>query len=191
MRHKNKVKQLGRTYSHRKAMFNNMITSLIMEERIVTTKQKGKELKRMSEKLITRAKNNLVLSDSEAGKKLHNKREVMKVIKDRDAVAKLFDTIAPRFKDRNGGYLRIYLLGKRREGDAAEMAIVEFVVKEKAEKKAKTDKDEKGKAKEEKAKGKDDKAKAKEEKAKAKKEKPAKKADEDKTAKAKEKKKEK
>ena len=106
MRHKNKVKQLGKTQSHRKAMFNNMVTSFFDSERIVTTKQKGKELKKISEKLITRAKNNLEYSQ--------------------DVMKKLFDDIAPRFKERNGGYTRMYLLG-RRQGDAAEMAIVELV----------------------------------------------------------------
>ncbi len=130
MRHKNNVKQLGKTHSHRKAMFNNMVTSLFEHERIVTTKQKGKELKRISEKLITRAKNNLEISDDEAGKKLHNKREVLKVVKDRDVMKKLFEDIAPRFITRKGGYTRMYLLG-RRQGDAAEMAIVELVERKK------------------------------------------------------------
>ncbi|MCL1833364.1 MAG: 50S ribosomal protein L17 [Leptospirales bacterium] len=126
MRHKNKVRQLGRTHSHRKAMFENMVTSLFEHERIITTKQKGKELKIISEKLITRAKNNIDIPESESEKKLHNKREVFRVIKNRTVVTKLFDDIAPRFKDRKGGYTRMYLLGMRR-GDAAEMAIVELV----------------------------------------------------------------
>ena len=126
MRHKNKVKQLGRTHSHRKAMFENMVTSLFEHERIVTTKQKGRELKKISEKLITRAKHNIEIPETEEGKKLHNKREVLKVIRNRDIVAKLFDDIALRFKDRKGGYTRMYLLGVR-QGDAAEMAIVELV----------------------------------------------------------------
>jgi large subunit ribosomal protein L17 len=128
MRHKNSVRQLGRTHSHRKAMFSNMVTSLLQEERIVTTKQKGRELKKISEKLITRAKNNLSLAEAEAGKKLHNKRMVMRIVKNRDVVKKLFDDIAIRFQSRNGGYTRLYLLG-RRPGDAAEMAIVELVEK--------------------------------------------------------------
>ena len=128
MRHKNKVKQLGKTYSHRKAMFNNMVTSLFDNERIVTTKQKGKELKKISEKLITRAKNKLEYSEGQEEKKLHNKREVLKVIKNRDVLKKLFEDIAPRFKERKGGYTRMYLLGQR-QGDAAEMAIVELVEK--------------------------------------------------------------
>lgn len=126
MRHKNSVKTLNRTYAHRKAMMGNMVTSLLEHERIVTTKQKGKELKKVSEKIITKAKKNLALTEDDKDKILHNKREVMKMIKNRSVVKKLFDSIAPRFKDRKGGYTRIYLLG-RRAGDAAEMAIVELV----------------------------------------------------------------
>ncbi len=157
MRHRNSVKQLGRTYSHRKAMFSNMVTSLFMHEKIITTKQKGKELKRISERLITRAKRNLELSDDDVGKKLHNKRIVMKKINNRDIVKKLFDDIAIRFKDRNGGYIRLYLLG-RRAGDAAEMAVVELVErkvvegdkgKDKVEKKEKKEKKKRKKKKEE------------------------------------------
>jgi large subunit ribosomal protein L17 len=150
MRHKNKVRQLGRTHSHRKAMFENMVTSLFEHERIVTTKQKGKELKKISEKLITRAKHNIDIPETEAEKKLHNKREVLKVIRNKDIVKKLFDDIALRCKNRNGGYTRMYLLGMR-QGDAAEMAIVELVdrvVKEapaKVEKKADKSKNDKEK----------------------------------------------
>ena len=133
MRHKNGVKQLGRTFSHRKAMFNNMLTSFFQHERIETTKQKAKVLKRLSEKMITRAKKNLDLADSNPEKALHNKREVLKKIKDRDIVAKLFNDIALRNKDRNGGYTRIYLLGNRRIGDNADMAIIELVERKKQE----------------------------------------------------------
>lgn len=149
MRHKNSVTQLGRTHEHRRALFSNMVTSLFEHERIITTKQKAKELKRISERLITRAKRNLVLAENDTDKKLHNKREVMRHIHNRDVVKKLFEDIAPRFKDRNGGYTRIYLLAKRREGDGAEMAIIELVERKlkvrkksenKAEKKAKEDK---------------------------------------------------
>lgn len=127
MRHKNSVRQLGRTHEHRKAMFANMVTSLFDKERIITTKQKAKELKRISERLITRAKRNLAATGADEGSKLHNKRMVMRVVRDRDVVKKLFDDIALRFRERKGGYTRIYLLGKRREGDAAEMAIIELV----------------------------------------------------------------
>ncbi len=127
MRHKNGVSRLGRTHSHRKAMFDNMVTSFFEHERIITTKQKAKELKIVSEKLITRAKMNLDMPETEIGKKLHNKRMVMRSIQNRDVVKKLFEDIAPRFKTRKGGYTRIYLLGERRDGDAAEMAIIELV----------------------------------------------------------------
>jgi large subunit ribosomal protein L17 len=146
MRHKNSVRQLGRTHSHRKAMFANMVTSFFEKERIVTTKQKGRELKKISEKIITRAKDNIDLPEDAADKRLHNKRVVMKTIKDRDVLKKLFDDIAPRFKGRNGGYTRLYLLG-RRPGDAAEMAIVELVEKKTSVKKTEADK-EKSKGKE-------------------------------------------
>jgi large subunit ribosomal protein L17 len=149
MRKRNSVKQLGKTYSHRKAMLNNMVTSLFMHERIVTTKQKGRELKRVSERLITRAISNLDLTDADFAKKLHNKRQVFKVIKNEDVVKKLFDEIAPRFKTRNGGYTRMYLLGPRK-GDAAEMAIVELVERVPKKAKVKEEKTEEKKDKKEK-----------------------------------------
>ncbi|HNW28713.1 MAG TPA: 50S ribosomal protein L17 [Spirochaetota bacterium] len=161
MRHRNSVKQLGRTHAHRKAMFGNMVTSLFRHERIVTTREKGKELKRISERLITRAKRNMDIPEKEENKKLHNKREVMKVIKDRDIIKKLFEDIAPRYKDRKGGYTRIYLLG-RRPGDAAEMSIIELVEKRIVEKIAEVkDKEDK---KEKKVKAKKEAKKEKEEK---------------------------
>ena len=148
MRHKNKVRILGRSHAHRKAMFENMVTSLFDHERIITTKEKGKELKIVSEKLITKAKKNIIIPDSEPERKLHNKKEVFKVIKNKDVVKKLFDDIAPRFKDRKGGYTRMYLLGKR-DGDAAEMAVVELVERKVkvVEPKADTKKESKKKAK--------------------------------------------
>jgi large subunit ribosomal protein L17 len=130
-----------------------MVTSFFDHERIVTTKEKGKELKRISERLITRAKKNLLLPENEAARKLHNKREVMKYINDRDVVKKLFDEIAARNSERNGGYTRMYLIGQR-PGDAAEMAIVELVEK-KPRAAAAESKDEKKDRKEKKAKSKD------------------------------------
>ena len=132
MRNKNSVKQLGKNASHRDAMFDNMMTSLFVHERIVTTKQKGRVLKKLSERMITRAKRNLSIPETEEARKLHNKREVMKSIKNRDVIKKLFEDIAVRFKDRNGGYTRMYLL-ERRIGDNAEMAIVELVDRVKSE----------------------------------------------------------
>ncbi len=163
MRHRNNVKQLGRTPSHRNAMFSNMIASFYLNEKIITTKQKAKELKKISEKLITRAKKNVELPESEAGKRLHNKRLVLKFIKDETAVSKLFNDIAPRFTGRKGGYTRIYLLGKR-PGDAAEMAVIELVekkvMKEKETGKDKDIKSKKDKDKKEKKEKKDKKYKA-------------------------------
>ncbi len=131
MRKLNKVKQLGKTHTHRKAMLSNMVTSLIDNERIVTTKQKAKVLKSYSEKIITKAKK-AVNGQGDSSSLLHQKRIVMKTIKDRDVLAKLFDDIAHRVKDRNGGYTRIYLLGKR-PGDTAEKAIIELVDKKEIE----------------------------------------------------------
>ena len=151
MRHRNSVKQLGRTHSHRKAMLANMVTSFFMNERIITTKQKGKELQKISERLITRAKRNLELPEEQGGKRLHNKRIIMRIIQNRDVVTKLFNNIALRNLNRNGGYTRLYLLG-RRPGDSAEMALVELVEKKpKDTDKTKTDKD-KGKDKKDKKK---------------------------------------
>ncbi len=146
MRHRNNVRILGRSHEHRKAMFANMVTSLFQHERIMTTKQKGKELKRIAERLITRAKANLNLTENDNAKKLHNKREVMRLIHNEDVVKKLFDDIAPRFVTRPGGYTRMYLLD-RRQGDAAEMAIVELVVKTEKKQEEKKDKEKKNKEK--------------------------------------------
>ncbi|HQL42618.1 MAG TPA: 50S ribosomal protein L17 [Spirochaetota bacterium] len=146
MRHRNNVRILGRSHEHRKAMFANMVTSLFQHERVITTKQKGKELKRIAERLITRAKANLNLTENDNAKKLHNKREVMRLIHNEDVVKKLFDDIAPRFVTRPGGYTRMYLLD-RRQGDAAEMAIVELVVKTEKKQEEKKDKEKKSKEK--------------------------------------------
>lgn len=146
MRHRNNVRILGRSHEHRKAMYANMLTSLFQHERIMTTKQKGKELKRLAERLITRAKANLNLTENDNAKKLHNKREVMRLIHNEDVVKKLFDDIAPRFITRPGGYTRMYLLD-RRQGDAAEMAIVELVVKTEKKQEEKKDKEKKNKEK--------------------------------------------
>jgi len=142
MRHGMVNRKLGRTTSHRLAMFRNQLASLIDKERIITTLPKAKELKPQIERLIT-----LGRSDS-----VHNRRNAARQINDDTLVAKLFDTLGPRFSDRPGGYTRIVKLGPRR-GDAAEMAILEFVGYEIAadEKKAAAapSKKAKGKAKEE------------------------------------------
>ncbi len=127
MRHLKKGKRLGRDREHREAMFANLVVSLFQNERIKTTVVKAKELRRRSERLITRAKDPT----------LHNKRIVLSKIKDRDAVAKLFDDIAPRYKNVPGGYTRIIRLG-RRQGDGAELSYVEFVETESSAKKKST-----------------------------------------------------
>ncbi len=109
-------RKLGRTSSHRKAMFRNQLASLIDNERIITTLPKAKELRPLAEKLITLAKNDSV----------HTRRQAFAQVPDDRLVAKLFDTLGPRFSTRPGGYTRILKLGARR-GDAAEMAILELV----------------------------------------------------------------
>jgi large subunit ribosomal protein L17 len=109
-------RKLGRTSGHRTALFRNQLASLIQSERIVTTLPKAKELRPQIEKLITLAKNDSV----------HARRQAFRQVQDNELIAKLFDTIGPRFSTRPGGYTRILKLGARR-GDAAEMAILELV----------------------------------------------------------------
>jgi large subunit ribosomal protein L17 len=116
MRHKVAGRRLGRTTSHRKAALQNMAVSLIKHELIRTTVPKAKELRRVAEPLITRAK-----QDSVA-----NRRIVFSRLRDRDAVQKLFNELGPRYKVRPGGYLRILRCGFR-AGDSAPMAYVELV----------------------------------------------------------------
>lgn len=125
MRKRNSVAQLNRTHAHRKAMLRNMATSLFEHERIVTTRAKGKALRSYAEKLITRARHNLD-PDLDPARKLHNQREIMRHIKDRDVVGKLFKDIAVRFEKRAGGYTRIIHLPER-QSDASQMSIVELV----------------------------------------------------------------
>src|SRR5436305_10300099 len=115
MRHGMVNRKLGRTSAHRNALFRNQLASLIDKERIITTLPKAKELRPQIERLITLARTDSV----------HNRRQAVRVI-DEAQVTKLFDTLGPRFTDRPGGYTRIIKLGPRR-GDAAEMAILEFV----------------------------------------------------------------
>lgn len=135
MRKRNKVKQLGRTSSHRKAMMANMATSFFKHERIVSTRPKVKALQGYVEKLITRAKRVNKAEAVEAA--LHQKREIFRLIKDRDIAAKLYDDIAGRNAERNGGYTRIINL-PRRTSDAAPMAMIELVEYQEHEKKSKS-----------------------------------------------------
>ncbi len=124
MRHQKRVKKLGRKKQHRVSMLRNMATSLIKNERIDTTLSKAKVLRTFVEPIITRAKKANDTQDMNVI--LHHKREVMKKIKDRDVIVKLFEDIALRYMNRNGGYTRIYKLGPRK-GDNAEMAMIELV----------------------------------------------------------------
>ncbi len=137
MKHKIGFNKLNRVPAHRKALIRNMMTVLFKHERITTTRAKAIEVRRFAEKEITRAKEDSV----------HNRRMVARKIYDEAIVAKLFTDIAPRFKERSGGYTRILRLGARAH-DAADMVILELVdrkddgkkaerEKRKAEKKAK------------------------------------------------------
>ena len=116
MRHRIRHRKLGRTSSHRKAMFRNQLTALFTHERIVTTLAKAKELRPMAERMVTLAGTGT----------LPARRKILTMVSDKDVVRRLFDDIAPRFVERPGGYTRIMRLGRRR-GDGAELAIIEFV----------------------------------------------------------------
>ena len=117
MRHRKKGRKLNRTWEHRKAMFKNMARSLIEHERIKTTLPKAKEVRRLTDKLIRFGLENTV----------HSRRKAYRILEDRTLVKKLFDQIAPRYKDRPGGFTRVVKLAIPRRGDCADMAIVEFV----------------------------------------------------------------
>ena len=116
MRHGNRGRKLNRTSSHRKEMFANMSASLIEHEQIVTTLPKAKELRPIVEKLITLGKRG----------DLHARRQAISQIRDVALVRKLFDTLAERYKGRNGGYTRVLKAGFR-YGDNAPLAVIEFV----------------------------------------------------------------
>src|SRR5436309_12482365 len=125
MRHRVGHRKLGRVTAHRIAMLRNQAEALIRHERIETTVPKAKELRPFVERIITIAKRGLAGGDGN-GRSLHARRLVLRDIQNRDVVAKLFDTIAPRFETRPGGYTRILRLGYRR-GDSAEVAQIELV----------------------------------------------------------------
>ena len=116
MRHRHGYRRLNRTASHRKAMFANMAVSLLNHEQIKTTLPKAKELRRVTDKLIT------------LGKKgsLHSRRQAASFLRDDVAVVKLFSVLAERYQDRPGGYTRVLKAGFR-HGDAAPMAVIELV----------------------------------------------------------------
>lgn len=110
------LRKLGRPTDHRKAMLRNQVTSLLRNGKIETTVTRAKETQRIADKMITLGKRG----------DLHARRQVLAYIYDEDVVKKLFDEIAPKYAERNGGYTRVLKVGPRR-GDAAEMAILELV----------------------------------------------------------------
>jgi large subunit ribosomal protein L17 len=124
MRHNNAGRRLGRTTSHREAMFRNMVTSLLNHEKITTTDAKAKEIRSVAEKMITLGKRG----------DLHAMRLAASYIREKSVVHKLFTTIAPRYKDRSGGYTRIIKLGIR-QGDTAPISLIELVEEEMPQKK--------------------------------------------------------
>lgn len=123
MRHGKAHRKLGRTTSHRTAMFANMAASLIKHEQITTTLPKAKELRPFVEKLVTLAKRG----------DLHARRLAISRVRDQDQVRKLFDTLGPRYQAREGGYIRIMKAGFR-HGDDAPLAVIEFVDRDPNEK---------------------------------------------------------
>ncbi len=119
MRHNKSGKRLGRNTPHRTAMLRNMVTSLFEHEKITTTDTRAKELRKVADRMITLGKRG----------DLHARRQVLSVIRDQKVVAKLFDQIGPRYKDRPGGYTRILKLGSRL-GDNAPQSIIALVDEE-------------------------------------------------------------
>ncbi len=122
MRHRRRGRKLGRNTSHRRALYRNLVTSLLEHERIETTEAKAKELRGIADRMIT------------LGKKgdLHARRTALSYVRSKEVVGKLFSDISPRFAERNGGYTRL-LRTRVRVGDAAQMVIVELVEKAKGE----------------------------------------------------------
>ena len=126
MRHNSAGRRLGRKTSHRVAMFRNMVTSLLNHEKITTTDAKAKEIRSVAEKMITLGKRG----------DLHAMRQAAAYIREKSVVTKLFATIAPRYKERSGGYTRIIKLGTR-QGDTAPLSLIELVEEGLEPKKAK------------------------------------------------------
>ncbi len=122
MRHGMAHRKLNRTHEHRKAMFANMACALIKHEQITTTLPKAKELRPIVEKLVTMAKH----ADKDEARALHLRRLAVSRIRDKTMAKKLFETLGPRYAERNGGYIRIMKSGFR-FGDNAPLAVIEFV----------------------------------------------------------------
>jgi large subunit ribosomal protein L17 len=135
MRHQKSGRKFGRNSAHRKAMYRNMVTSLIEHERITTTAAKAKSLRGQVERTITIAVRLGDLLDKpkeertreEQARYAHAMKQAAKTVREREVLHKLFEDIAPRVRSRPGGYTRVVRLGQRRVGDAAEMAIIELV----------------------------------------------------------------
>jgi len=121
MNHRKTGRKLGRTSAHRKALFRNMVTSLLEHEQIRTTDAKAKELRGVAERMITLGKRGT----------LHARRQALRTIRSKDVTSKLFEELASRYADRPGGYTRVIKLGQR-PGDAAPMAIIELVDRDEA-----------------------------------------------------------
>jgi len=122
MRHRIAGRILGRDSGHRKALFRNLVRELYLHERITTTEAKARAIRADAEKLITTAKKGL----ADGGSRVHAQRTVVAYLNDKGAAQKLFDELAPRYAERPGGYTRIVKIGKR-QGDAADMAVIELV----------------------------------------------------------------
>jgi large subunit ribosomal protein L17 len=135
MRHNVAHRKLGRVTEHRIALLRNQAMALLRHERIETTMPKAKELRPFVERLITIAKRGVAPEGAGSGRALHARRLVLAELPDKEVVGKLFDTLAPRFAERPGGYTRILRVGFRR-GDSAEVAQVELVGSEYAPKTA-------------------------------------------------------
>ena len=126
MRHRNSGRKLGRTRSHRKATLSALSVSLIRHKKIRTTTAKAKEARTVVEKLITRAKNAVLKEGDGKVKDVHARREVFAFLRDREAVTTLFNEIAAKVAARPGGYTRVVKLGQR-QGDGAEVSVLELV----------------------------------------------------------------
>ena len=119
MNHRKTGRKLGRSVAHRKALFRNMVTSLLQHEQIRTTDAKAKELRGVAERMITLGKRGT----------LHARRQALETIRSKEVTSKLFDQLAERYRERPGGYTRVIKLGHR-PGDAAPMSIIELVDRE-------------------------------------------------------------
>ena len=128
MRHNLAHRKLGRVTEHRLALLRNQAIALLRHEKIETTMPKAKELRPFVERLITIAKRGVAAGDAN-GRSLHARRMVLAEIPDQEVVGKLFDTLAPRYVNRPGGYTRVLKLGPRK-GDAAPMVLLELVDRE-------------------------------------------------------------